>query len=231
MENRAKSTVLIVDDEPLSVEMLRLTLEDGFRTLLATSGREALKIVAQESPDIILLDVVMPGMDGYQVCQALKGDPLQKEIPILFITCMDESECEIRGLELGAADYIVKPFNPGIVMLRLNNHLELKRQRDLLAFHTAELRRVNDGLAREIGERCRVQEEHERLIVELQAAAAKVRTLSGLLPICASCKKIRDDKGYWNQLESYICAHTDVEFSHGLCTECMQRLYPGYKPK
>lgn len=94
------------------------------------------------------------------------------------------------------------------------------------------LRRQRAELQAEIAERGRAQMEKDQLIQELQQAAARVKRLSGLLPICASCKKIRDDKGYWNRIEAYLCEHSDVEFSHGCCPECARRLYPGvFKPQ
>jgi PAS domain-containing protein len=84
------------------------------------------------------------------------------------------------------------------------------------------------GMAHDITDRKRAEEEREKLILQLQKALAEVKQLSGLLPICASCKKIRDDKGYWNQIESYIRDHSEAEFSHGICPECMKKLYPGF---
>jgi len=222
-----KPTVLIVDDEQLSIDLLKLALEAEYRILLATSGAEALKIAACELPDIILLDIMMPGMDGYEVCSILKSTPQLQEIPVIFITCMSETENESHGLELGAADYIVKPYNNGIVRLRVRNHLQLKHQRDQLTCQATELQRSNDDLATEITERKKIQAAHEQLITELENACAKVKTLNGLLPICASCKKIRDDNGYWEQIESYLKKHSELEFSHGLCQECARKLYPG----
>jgi PAS domain-containing protein len=93
---------------------------------------------------------------------------------------------------------------------------------------TAELRKTNANLMREVAERKRAEEEREKVIVELQKALAQVKRLSGLLPICASCKQIRNDKGYWQQIESYISEHSEAEFSHGLCPECAKKLYPEF---
>jgi hypothetical protein len=87
------------------------------------------------------------------------------------------------------------------------------------------------GIIRDISERKQFEKERDRLILDLQSSLAKVKTLSGLLPICASCKKIRDDKGYWNQIEGYIRKHSDATFSHGICPECTEKLYPEYYPK
>jgi len=124
--------VLIVDDAPLNIQVLNETLRGAYRTFFATTGRDALKVAMTVVPDLILLDIMMPEMDGYEVCRILKADPYLKDVPVIFITAMSSKENESVGLELGAVDYITKPFNPGIVRLRVRNHLELKRQRDLL---------------------------------------------------------------------------------------------------
>jgi CheY-like chemotaxis protein len=195
-----RQTILIVDDAPANIEVLSATLGDKYEILFALTGREALRLALEVIPDLILLDVVMPGMGGYEVCRSLKNNPALRDIPVIFITALDQEDQETKGLELGAVDYVTKPFNPAIVRLRVRNHLELKYRRDLLSLRNAEL----------------------------QEALAKIKTLSGFIPICASCKKIREDSGYWKQLEAYITEHSDAEFSHGLCPDCMKKLYPDY---
>jgi diguanylate cyclase (GGDEF)-like protein len=124
--------ILIVDDAPINIQVLNESLRDRFRIFFATSGADALKLAATVLPDLILLDVIMPDMDGYEVCRQLKADPLLMDIPIIFISAMSQQQDETIGLELGAVDYITKPFSPAIVQLRVRNQLELKRQRDLL---------------------------------------------------------------------------------------------------
>lgn len=131
-ERDGKLMILLVDDAPTNIQMLNETLKDGYHLFFATNGRDALRIASESLPDLILLDVIMPEMDGYEVCRTLKGDPLLRDIPIIFITAMNQQEDEAVGLELGAVDYIAKPFNPTIVRLRIRNQIELKRQRDLL---------------------------------------------------------------------------------------------------
>jgi PleD family two-component response regulator len=197
MENK-KQTILIVDDEPGNIEILSETLGNVYEILFATNGKEALEIASHQIPDMIILDIIMPEMSGYEVLLNLKQDLSLKEIPVVFITALDQEAQETRGLALGAVDYILKPFNPAIVKLRVKTQLELKLQRDILIQRNEEL----------------------------QEALAKIKTLSGLLPICASCKKIRDDQGYWTQLEYYISEHSEAEFTHGCCPECMKKLYP-----
>lgn len=125
--------VLVVDDTPDNIRVLSQMLsEDGHRISVATNGRQALEVAAASQPDLILLDVLMPGMDGYQVCAALKLDPRLAAIPVIFVTALADTEDEQRGLDLGAVDYIAKPFKDAIVRRRVRTHLELKRQRDLL---------------------------------------------------------------------------------------------------
>jgi response regulator RpfG family c-di-GMP phosphodiesterase len=170
-------------------------------------------------------------MDGYEVFRIIKQNPLFRDVPVLFITAMGEAECESEGLMMGAGDYIVKPFNPSLARLRVKNHLELKRQRDLLNSRAEELQVLNNELAREVEERRSVQISNEQLISELRKANAEVKTLSGLLPVCASCKQVRDDQGYWSQLETYLKKHTEISFSHGLCLDCAHKLYPEYYDK
>ncbi|WP_369681199.1 diguanylate cyclase, partial [Chromatium okenii] len=125
--------ILVVDDVSDNVRMLsRILVDEGHQVSAATAGETALRLVESCNPDLILLDVMMPGMDGYQVCSALKANPQFQNIPVIFITALTDTEDEVRGLELGAVDYIIKPFKDVIVRMRVRTHLELKRQRDIL---------------------------------------------------------------------------------------------------
>ena len=128
-----KSSILIVDDIPANIKVLGESLKAEYRIRLATDGEKALKIAASTNPpDLILLDIVMPRMDGYEVCRRLKEDPTTRNIPVIFITAMAEEEDETKGLACGAVDYITKPFKLPIVRARIKTHLELKRHRDTL---------------------------------------------------------------------------------------------------
>lgn len=125
--------ILIVDDVPDNIRVLSSMLAgDGIEISTATSGRRALKIAERYPPDLVLLDIMMPEMDGYEVCRAMKSEPLLRGVPIIFITALADPESEIKGLELGAVDYITKPFNEAIVKLRVKAHLEIKLQREIL---------------------------------------------------------------------------------------------------
>ncbi|HJV34071.1 hybrid sensor histidine kinase/response regulator [Geomonas sp.] len=127
-----RQNVMIVDDTPANIEVVSESLGDEYEMIFATSGAEALDLIREDKPDLILLDIMMPGMDGYEVCSILKGDPATRDIPVIFVTAMIQEEDEIRGLELGAIDYITKPITPHVVRARVKNHLEMKRYRDLL---------------------------------------------------------------------------------------------------
>jgi diguanylate cyclase (GGDEF)-like protein len=127
-----ETVVLIVDDVPTNIQILADILKQDYRVLFATSGEQALSIAATREPDLILLDVMMPGIDGFMVCTRLKKDPLLRDTPVIFVTAMGEVEDETRGFEVGAVDYITKPVSPPVVRARVRNHLELKHQRDLL---------------------------------------------------------------------------------------------------
>ncbi|HIJ82980.1 MAG: diguanylate cyclase response regulator [Magnetococcales bacterium] len=128
----AKATLLVVDDAPVNIRFLAGVFQDEHRILAATGGEEAIRIALQENPDLVLLDIMMPQMDGYQTIQKLKGDDRTKKIPVIFVTARDSQDDEARGLDLGAIDYITKPGSPAIIRARVRNHLELKHYRDTL---------------------------------------------------------------------------------------------------
>lgn len=133
MLDKPQATVLLVDDMIENIEILNNILSDCYRVLFATNGPDALAVVQEQSPDLILLDVIMPGMNGHEVCEQLKQDPMAREIPVIFVTAKDQEEDEEIGLQLGAVDYLTKPVRSSIVKLRVGIHLELKRYRDYLA--------------------------------------------------------------------------------------------------
>lgn len=137
-----RHTVLIVDDSPDNITLMSRLLKDAYRTQIATSGEKALKIASSDDPpDLILLDIVMPGMDGYEVCRRLKEDPGTMKIPIIFLTAKSDTEDEKRGFELGAVDYITKPISAPIVLARIKTHILLKDSRDFLTDKNAFLER------------------------------------------------------------------------------------------
>lgn len=128
-----KPTILVVDDAPANLTLMTDLLKDDYQVKLATGGERALKLAAlHPPPDLILLDVMMPGMDGYEVCQRLKTEPRTRNIPVIFLTSKRAMEDERKGLDMGAVDYITKPISPPIVLARVKNHLALKAHADFL---------------------------------------------------------------------------------------------------
>lgn len=192
--------ILIVDDDPQNIQIVANTLQnEGYQMAYAQDGRIALEKVKEIKFDLILLDVMMPEIDGLEVCKTLKSSPGKRDIPVIFLTVKDEMKDIVKGFEAGAADYLIKPFHSAELLARVRTHLTLKKTRD----------REKD------------------LISKLKAALAKVKQLSVLLPICSGCKKIRDDEGYWQQLEHYLSSRSEIQFTHSFCPECIKKIYPG----
>ncbi|PGH53039.1 diguanylate cyclase response regulator [Azospirillum palustre] len=149
--------ILVVDDIPSNVHVLSRILKDDYDIYFATDGEKALDLVQARMPDLVLLDIMMPGMDGFEVCRRIKADPAIHDIPVIFISAKSEVEDETLGLEVGAIDFITKPISPPIVKARVRNHLLLKRQTDLLRSLSfldgltgiANRRRFDDAMVRE----------------------------------------------------------------------------------
>jgi putative two-component system response regulator len=155
MTNDRQPTLLIVDDIPENITTLAGILRDSYRVIFATNGPDAFEVLKQQEVDLILLDIMMPEMDGYEVCRCLKADSLTREIPVIFVTAMGESSDETHGLEVGAVDYLSKPCHPGIVRLRVQLHLERRNQHlaleRLVRERTAELEDARIQIVRRLG--------------------------------------------------------------------------------
>jgi len=222
-----KGTILIVDDDPANLKLLTDTLTpEGYQVLSAESGELALASVAARLPELVLLDIRMPGMGGFEVYRRLKARAESRDIPVIFLSAVTEMVQRVEGLRLGAVDFISKPFQVEELLARVQTQLELRRLRVQLEQQAAGLQRTNDQLQKEMAERTRAGQALLEKNAELAAALAKVKLLGGLLPICSACKKIRDDKGYWSQVESYVQEHSEATFTHGLCPDCIKTLYP-----
>ena len=138
-------TVLLVDDEPANIQIVNSILKDTYKIRIATNGAKALEIANQvPAPDLVLLDVMMPGMDGYEVCTRLKAVTETRDIPVIFLTGQTQIDDETRGFEVGAVDYIHKPFSPAVVQARVRTHLVLRGIREQLAGQLLEIRREMD---------------------------------------------------------------------------------------
>jgi DNA-binding response OmpR family regulator len=196
-----KIKILIVDDDPdVLSATARVVKNAGYTAMQASSGEAAMTIAREQKPDIILLDVILPDIMGTALCRQIKGDPRTADIFVLLTSGMKTaSDQQADGLDAGADGYIARPIS----------------NRELTARINAMIRILN------------AERERDQVIEDLRQTLAKVRQLSRLLPICMHCKKIRDDKGYWNELEIYIRENTDTEFSHSICRECAETHYPG----
>jgi CheY-like chemotaxis protein len=145
-----KATILAVDDTPENLDVVKGLLSDDYIVKAATSGAMALKIVEKQRPDLVLLDIMMPGMDGYEVCQHLKDNDETRDIPVIFLTAMEQTTDEAQGFELGAADYITKPVNPPILKARVRTHLALKQSMDELQAAYAIIKKHSDRMEQEL---------------------------------------------------------------------------------
>ncbi len=186
---------------------------DAFLVRNMLAGEEAVKIdlihvpsltegfgrIREGSIDIVLLDLGLPESLGLDTLKLLL--PKASNLPVIVLTGLSDQDIGAEAVYNGAQDYLIKGDVSGGLLVR------------------SVLYAI---------ERKKMENEKEKLLQELKEAFAKVKLLSGFLPICSSCKKIRDDKGYWRQIEAYISEHSDTRFSHGLCNECAKRLYPEY---
>jgi putative two-component system response regulator len=164
-----KATVLVVDDTPDNLSLMSSLLKDDYKVKVANGGEKALKIAQSDNPpDLILLDIMMPGIDGYEVCQRLKSDPATRDIPVIFLTAKSEVEDEKKGLEMGAVDYITKPISPPIVMARVATQLSLKASADFL-------RDKADYLEIEVGKRTREVMAIQDVTILAMASLAETR--------------------------------------------------------
>lgn len=194
-----KPLIVIVDDIQENVRILHHAIKDEpYSFAIAYSGKELLQILEQHQVTLILLDVMLPDIDGFTLAQQIRSEPRFKEIPIIFVTARSEQEDRLRGFEAGGVDYVSKPFDSREILQRVRTHVNLRR----------------------------ALEEQRRLNKELQAALDRVKTLEGIIPICSKCKKVRDDEGYWTQVERYVTEHTKAMFSHSLCPDCATKYFP-----
>jgi two-component system sensor histidine kinase ChiS len=153
-EAAKKPKVLIVDDTPENIQVLMGTLKDAYAIVAAVNGEKALKMAAADPPpDLILLDIMMPGMDGFEVCQRLKADTNTQDIPVIFLSALDDTVNKVKGFEMGAVDYISKPFQPEEVIVRVNTHLTINRLKQSLAEKNRELQSYNELLEEKVKER------------------------------------------------------------------------------
>jgi sigma-B regulation protein RsbU (phosphoserine phosphatase) len=185
--------ILIAEDDPVSRCYLEVTLVKwGYEVSAACDGNQAWQALQEDPPSIAILDWMMPGIDGAEICRRLRAIQTQTTTYVIMLTAKTEKKDVVQGLEAGADDYLIKPFDRHELRARIGVGIRIvDLQRSLAA-----------------------------RVVELESALSRVKQLQGLLPICSYCKKVRDDQNYWTQVDSYISKHAEVEFSHSICPSC-----------
>ena len=243
---KGETKILIVEDSPTQAEQLKYILEEqSFFVEIAKNGMEALDYLDSHAPIFIVSDIVMPEMDGYQLCKKIKSNERTKFIPVMLLTTLSDPEDVIKGLECGADGFMTKPYDEETLISRINYILlnaEVRKNTTTEMgieivfsgkkhFITSTRIQILDLLISTYENAIRKTRELEKTVKELRSANETIKTLKGLIPICAECKKVRDDKGYWQQIEIYIRDHSDADFTHGFCPDCIKKLYPDYHKK
>jgi phosphoserine phosphatase RsbU/P len=189
---------LIADDDKTTALLVRRALERcGLAVTVAHDGQAAWDILSgADPPEIALLDWMMPAIDGLELCRRIRSGPHRANLYLLLVTSREARADVVSGLDAGADDYVVKPFDVDELSARVRVGMRVVSLQLSLANNVAQL----------------------------QEALARVKTLSGLLPICSYCKRVRKDEDYWQQMEHYVSEHSDAEFSHGICPACFERV-------
>ena len=190
--------ILIAEDDLTSQVMLKAMLaKAGYEPIITGDGLSAYELLAgPDAPKLAVLDWIMPGLEGVEVCRKVREFKSDSPPYLILLTSRDNKKDIILGLKSGANDYIVKPYD-------------------------AEELQVRIGIGRRVVE---LQALLAGRILELQEALAQIKTLQGILPICMYCKKIRDDKQYWRQVEEYVSKHSEAQFSHSICPDCYKKI-------
>ncbi len=213
-------SILIVDDSAENLLLLRSILQTGGykdKDLVTVgSAAEGFKHLGMDDSagdaagvDLILMDIQMPEINGIEACRRIKEVERLRDIPIIMVTAVAQRDKLQLAFAAGAMDYINKPVNKVELRTRVGSALKLKHEMDSRKAREQELRKRTE---------------------ELEQALREVKVLRGFIPICASCKKIRNDQGYWQLVEAYIREHSEAEFSHGICPDCIKKFFSGVDP-
>jgi len=242
---RASPLVLMVEDSPTQAGFLRSVLEaENYEVAHATNGVEALDLMELRLPNLIISDVMMPVMDGYEFCRRVKADARFRPVPFMLLTMLGSPQDIFKGLDSGADFYGVKPAIGPVLLERLRAILDHAATQyapnssagievtyagakysisagrsqilDLLLATFESIAQKNHEL---VESNRKLQEANQKLAEALEAN----KTLHGLLPICSYCKKIRDDKNYWHQVENFVARRSSAKFSHGICPDCLKK--------
>ncbi len=240
-KSKNNADILVVEDSIIQARKLRLLLEKhGYRISIALNGVEAMAILEDFTPNLIISDVMMPEMDGLELCRHIRSNDRLNFIPVLLLTALSEPEDIIRGLESGADNFLTKPYDETLLIKRINYILvnqEIRRnpRSDMgieiyfagkRHFINSDRIQILDLLMSAYENALQHKRELERVNQELKGAVETIQTLHGFLPVCSNCKKIRDENDRWEDLETFISRKSEAKFSHGICPECRKILYP-----
>lgn len=196
---QATAAILVVDDLRENLMVLgALLAAPGRRVVPVLTGEEALERIDAEEFALIVLDVQLPGISGFEVAERIRAHPRAASTPIIFVTATEQTpDAVFQGYDAGAVDYLLRPVNARILRSKAAIFVQLWEQRKVI----------------------------ERKNEELERYLAEIETLRGLIPICSHCKKVRNDDGYWERVESYITRRSAARFSHAICSTCEEELF------
>ena len=205
MSEKKVVNIVLVEDDFLVADLIKRILSEldlGYKIIgKAGDGKEGVELVCALKPDIVIMDIRMPIMNGIEAAKIIQE---KCPTPIIILTAYENSDLIKQASDAGVSAYLIKPIKKNLVEQSIT--IALARHNDIM-----EMRRLNKELKSKIS--------------EIEKAFAEIKTLKGIIPICSACKKIRDDEGYWENVADYMAAHTDAEFSHGICPDCMKKLY------
>jgi len=204
MKKNNRTRVLIAEDDYLVSQTMKHALKEIGYTIAgkASDGQEAVEMACSCSPDVVLMDIKMPKMNGFKATRQIQE---RCPVPVVILTAHESQDFVAKASKAGVAAYLTKP--PKSIEIERAITIALSRHKDLI-----ELRRLNKEIASKNK--------------DLEKALEEIKILRGFLPICSVCKKIRDDKGYWSQIEIYIRDHSEAEFTYSICPGCAEKLYP-----
>lgn len=208
MDTVRNQRVLVVDDSLLARELMVKMLEGlDIEVVTASSGEEAITQFEQQDYALVLLDVMMGGITGIETAKRIREmGHSNSGVPIIFITATNtETSSIFDGYEVGAVDYLLKPVDKFMLCSKVSIFCKINAQREVIQEQLKQIQEKN---------------------VELEAQFAEIKALRELVPICAECKNVRDDTGYWHSIEQYFSERSETAFSHSICPECTQKLYP-----
>ena len=204
--------VLVVEDDPFFQRVLmKRLLAEGYQVFAAADGREGMKAIVSFEPDLVISDWMMPEVDGLELCQSVKTGLREAAPYFILLTAKGEISNKLLALDTGADDYLVKPCDQGELMARVRAGLRIVLLTQELRLAVGELNIAN---------------------AELQSMRAEgQQQAQEMLPICSFCRKVRDADGHWHSLEEYVVQRTQIDFTHGICTECRVEHYPAIMPE